>query len=92
MASVINRGLENDINSHLNLPASIECLSLFRPNIRDTNALVKSLVNLKSLKQLSLHCVECLNDEAMINVCSNFFPVRKMVFYDKAKILIKLNC
>ena len=46
-------------------------LSLYRPNIKDPQLLVDALKRLTNLEQLSLYCVECLNDNALIELLKN---------------------
>lgn len=53
------------------LPLSISVLSLYRPNIKDSNLLVECLSKLINLKQLSLYCVECLDDKSLITLIEN---------------------
>jgi hypothetical protein len=52
----------------LYLPQSLTTLSLYRPNIKDSSVLVEHLSKLKNLKQLSLYCVECLDDSTLISL------------------------
>lgn len=52
-------------NSLLYIPHTLESLTLFRPNIREPQILIDALKRLKSLKKLSLNCIECINDQAL---------------------------
>jgi F-box and leucine-rich repeat protein 2/20 len=52
-------------NSLLYIPHTLESLTLFRPNIREPQIPIDALKRLKLLKKLSLHCVECINDQAL---------------------------
>jgi hypothetical protein len=56
------------------LPRSLTSLSLYRPNIKDANLLVESLSSLRNLTQLSLYCVECLDDKSLICLLSRIGP------------------
>lgn len=46
----------------------METLILFRPNIREPQILIDSLKRLTNLKRLSLHCVECINDQTLTQI------------------------
>jgi hypothetical protein len=65
----------NTRNSPLRfLPRSLTTLSLYRPNIKDSNLLVESLSSLRNLAQLSLYCVECLDDKTLIRLLEQIGP------------------
>ena len=53
------------------LPTTLVVLSLYRPNISDTELVVESLKRLANLQQLSLYCVECLSDESLARILKN---------------------
>ncbi|CAF0938517.1 unnamed protein product [Brachionus calyciflorus] len=58
----IRMNLVKDNHPLLVLPQSLISLSLYRPIITDPNILINSLKRLENLKDLSLFCVECLDD------------------------------
>jgi hypothetical protein len=53
------------------LPLSLVSISLYRPNVRDSQLLVDALKRLVHLRELSLYCVECLNDKTLIQILAN---------------------
>lgn len=56
------------------LPASLISLSLYRPNIADSNLFVNSIQKLSNLSHLSLYCVECITDNLLIQILENNGP------------------
>jgi hypothetical protein len=74
--SLFNLSLPGKNNNRLNspiiyMPKSLEVLSIYKPNIKDSRLLIDSLSNLKNLEQLSLNCVDCLDDKTLITLIEN---------------------
>lgn len=67
-SSSIQNGIDSPIKY---MPISLVSLSLYRPNIADSQLLVNSLKSLINLEILSLYCVECLNDKYLVQILEN---------------------
>lgn len=68
--SLANASYQQFTNSLLYLPSTLETLILFRPSIKEPQVLIDALKRLKCLRSLSLHCVECITDQALTQVCN----------------------
>lgn len=62
-----NYSLQNTIHECplFYVSTTLVSLSLYRPNIKESNILLECLKRLENLQQLSLCCVECLTDESL---------------------------